>query len=207
MRKTADGPLPASFYARPTLDVARDLLGCTLERGPVRLRIVEVEAYLPGDSANHGFRGRTARNAPMWGPPGRAYVYLCYGLHHLLNLVTEREGVPAAVLIRGCTLLEGEALVRDRRGARWRDLIGPGKVGQALGLDTSWSGKPLWGELRVLPGRAPRAVGTGPRVGIDYAAPADRDAPWRLWDRDALPHLGARSRRGASRRTEPPETA
>ncbi len=187
-------PLPPSFYARPTLEVARDLLGCFVERGPVRLRIVEVEAYLPGDSANHAYRGRTPRNAPMWGPPGHAYVYLCYGMHHMLNFVTEADGVPAAVLLRGCTLVAGEAVVRERRGRRWRDLVGPGKVGQALGLDTSWSGASLQGELRVLPGPPPARVGAGPRVGIDYARPEHREAPWRLWDAEALPRLGRRRR-------------
>ena len=95
-------PLPPSFYDRDALDVAADVIGCELEVGPVRLRITEVEAYrFPGDTDNHARMGRTDRNWPMWGPPGHAYVYLCYGLHHLLNFVTGPEGHAAAVLIRG----------------------------------------------------------------------------------------------------------
>lgn len=172
-------PLLESFYARPTLEVAPDLLGKVIECGMVALRIDEVEAYLPGDSACHAWRGKTARNAPMWGPPGRAYVYLCYGLHQMLNLVTESEGCPAAVLIRGCTALRGVDIVRSRRRGRM-DLKGPGKVGQALGIDTSWSGERLDGRLRVLSGAAPVAYTTGPRVGIDYALPEHREAPWRF---------------------------
>jgi len=172
--------LPPAFYDRPTLDVARDLLGAVVVRGEVRLRIVEAEAYLPGDTAAHASRGRTPRNAPMWGPPGHAYVYLCYGIHHMLNLVTEPDGVPAAVLIRGCEVVGGHELVRARRGRGGLDLIGPGKVGQALGLDTSWSGAPLDGELHVVAGPPPAAVLTSPRVGIDYALPEHRDAPWRF---------------------------
>jgi DNA-3-methyladenine glycosylase len=171
--------LGVDFYARPTLEVARDLLGCRLYRGEVVMEIVETEAYLPGDSANHGYRGRTARNAPMWGPPGRAYVYLCYGIHHLLNLVTEAEGQPAAVLIRGARVLRAEELVRQRRGGRL-DCIGPGKVSQALAVDRSLSGAALDGDLWVGPGSRPARVITGPRVGIDYALAEHRDAPWRF---------------------------
>jgi DNA-3-methyladenine glycosylase len=85
--------LSRQFYARDALDVARDLLGQEFWQGAVGLRITEVEAYrYPDDSANHCRRGLTARNAPMWGPPGHAYVYLCYGLHQMLNLVTNRDG-------------------------------------------------------------------------------------------------------------------
>lgn len=171
--------LPTAFYDRPTLEVAPELLGCEVVCGQVRLRIEEVEAYLPGDSACHAFRGRTPRNAPMWGPPGHAYVYLCYGIHHMLNFVTEAEGRPAAVLLRGCTVVEGRELVRTRRKGKL-DLEGPGKVAQALGLDTSWSGRPLTDALYVAAGTPPGTVVTGPRVGIDYAEPKDRDAPWRF---------------------------
>lgn len=174
-------PLPPSFYDRPTLLVARELLGAELIMGDVVLRIVETEAYLPGDSAAHASRGRTPRNAPMFGPPGHAYVYLCYGLHQMLNLVTEAEGLPAAVLLRGAVVLAGEDLVRQRRGGRL-DCIGPGKLGAALGIDTGWSGAPLDGSrgLREEAGSAPLSVQTGPRVGIDYALPEHRDAPWRF---------------------------
>lgn len=192
-------PLPVDFYARATLEVARDLLGCIIVRGPVRLRIVETEGYLPGDSACHAWKGLTPRTSTLFGPPGRAYVYLCYGIHRLLNFVTETEGTPGAVLVRGCEVVAGHDVVRARRGGRI-DCIGPGKVGQALALDEppkgrkAWSGAPLDGELCVLPGLAPAQVEVGPRVGIDYALPEHRLAPWRF--RAAEPRAGS-ARRGA----------
>jgi DNA-3-methyladenine glycosylase len=171
--------LKASFFDRDTRGVARDLLGCVLVVGQVHLRVVETEAYIPGDSANHSYKGLTPRNAPMWGPPGHLYVYLCYGIHRLLNLVTEAEGRPAAVLLRAGKIEEGEALARARRGGRL-DCIGPGKLSQALGVETAWSGQPLGERLRVLPGEPPAKIQALPRVGIDYAAPQHRDAPWRF---------------------------
>ncbi len=171
-------PLPPTFYDRDAREVALSLLGCVIARGLVRLRIVETEAYLPGDSASHASRGRTPRNAPMFGPPGRAYVYLCYGIHSLLNAVCGPQGTPSAVLIRGCTVLAGAAVVRERRRGKL-DLIGPGKVGAALALDTSWSGQPLCGALSFLPGERPFDIQTAPRVGIDYAQPRHRAALWR----------------------------
>ena len=165
--------------------VARALLGCHLRRGDVTLRITEVEAYRwPDDSANHCRAGRTARNAAMWGPPGRAYVYLCYGVHHLLNLVTHPEGEGAAVLIRACEPVEGLATIRARRGDKRGPVLltGPGKVGAALGLDTTWSHHPLTeaGGLEVRAGAPPPASLSGPRVGIDSARAKDVRAPWRL---------------------------
>jgi DNA-3-methyladenine glycosylase len=178
--------LPRSFYARDALTVARELLGKELRRGRVRLRITEVEAYcFPGDTANHARFGRTARNAPMWGPPGRAYVYLCYGLHWMLNLVTNREGEAAAVLVRAAEPIAGLAQVRARRGMRREGpvlLTGPGKVGQALGLDGTFNDHALYraGGLEVRDGEPPAGLLHGPRVGIDYAEPGDRRAPWRV---------------------------
>jgi DNA-3-methyladenine glycosylase len=165
--------------------VARDLLGCHLRRDAVTLRITEVEAYRwPDDSANHCRAGRTKRNAPMWGPPGRAYVYLCYGIHHLLNLVTNRDGEGAAVLIRACEPIDGLDLVRTRRGGKEGPVLltGPGKVGAALGLDGTWSHHPVTeaGGLEARVGSPPGAILRGPRVGIGYADPADIAAPWRL---------------------------
>ncbi len=177
--------LPQDFYARETLAVARDLLGQLLRRDEVVLRITEVEAYRwPDDTANHCRAGRTKRNAPMWGPPGHAYIYLCYGLHQMLNLVTDVEGHGAAVLIRACEPVDGLDSGRARRGDREGPVLltGPGKVGAALGLDTSWSHHALYepGGLEVLAAPPPVTVLAGPRVGVDYADPEHVAAPWRL---------------------------
>lgn len=176
--------LRQSFFARDTLTVARDLLGKELRHGGVRLRITETEAYTQEDSACHAHRGRTKRSEVMFGPPGRAYVYLCYGIHQMLNIVTEAEGTAAAVLIRSCEPLAGLDLVRERRGGKSGPVLltGPGKVGAALALDTDWTGHPLYGGggLEAHDGPEPSRTLAGPRVGIDYADPVDRDAPWRF---------------------------
>lgn len=179
--------LPQSFYARDALVVAEELLGQHIHHGEVVLRITEVEAYRhPGDTANHCRMGRTPRNAPMWGPGGHAYIYLCYGLHNMLNLVTGRDGEGAAVLIRACEPVRGHELIAARRGVqplRPIALTGPGKVGSALGLDTSFSGQPLFrprGALCVREGSAPSSIVRGPRVGIGYASAEDQLAPYRL---------------------------
>lgn len=183
--------LPQSFYARDAEVVARELLGKLIRHAGVVVRITEVEAYPPNDSASHCRMGRTERNAPMWGPPGHAYVYLCYGLHNMLNVVTNPEGEGAAVLIRACEPVAGTAEIVRRRGGRMPRgpfsppsvlLTGPGKVGQALGLDPSWSHHPLYtpGGLTIHEAPAPRAVLAGPRVGIDFASPADQRARRRL---------------------------
>jgi len=182
--------LSQSFCARDTLDVARELIGQILRRDDVVLRITETEAYcFPNDSANHSRVGRTARNAPMWGPAGYAYVYLCYGLHSMLNIVTQAEGQPAAVLIRACEPLEGLATVEQRRAsARGVALLaGPGRVAAALGLDRSFSGHNLCapGELELCCGKMAQRILVGPRVGIDYALEPDRVAPWRFADADS----------------------
>lgn len=183
-------PLPASFYDRDALDVARDLIGVHLRHGPVTLRITEVEAYRwPDDSANHCHRGRTRRNAAMWGPPGRAYLYLCYGIHHMLNLVTGPEGQGAAVLIRAAEPVEGLALVRQRRGGREGPVLltGPGKLAAALGVDLGFDHHPVTerGGLEARPGSPPARLAFGPRVGIDYASPEHVVAPWRVADADS----------------------
>src|SRR5947209_20250658 len=124
--------LPRSFYARPTAQVARDLLGKTLvydgPAGRRAARIVEVEAYLGSeDPASHAYRGPTLRTAPMFGPPGRSYVYFVYGMYHCVNVVAERAGVAGAVLLRGAEPVEGT-------GDDPRALAGPGKLARALGL-------------------------------------------------------------------------
>lgn len=183
--------LPPSFYRRDCLEVAAELLGKTLWAGAVVLRITEVEAYRSQeDSASHSRMGPTARNAPMWGPGGHAYVYLCYGVHQMLNVVADVEGVGAAVLIRAAEPLAGHAEILARRGVVTlgpASLAGPGKVAQALGVDVGSSGVPLFrrGPLEVREGSRPRAILAGPRVGVDYARPEHRDAPWRLADGDS----------------------
>jgi len=180
-----DAVLPHAHFDRCSVEVARDLLGRRLAMPDgVVLQITETEAYRFDDTACHAHKGRTVRTAPMFGPPGHLYVYLCYGIHHLLNLVTEAEGTAGCVLIRGCTVTAGHALVHARRGGP-RDLGGPGKVGQALGLDVSWSGRPLatarpLDGMAVLEGKPVERFYTTPRIGIDYAEPADRDRPWRF---------------------------
>ena len=168
--------------------VARALLGRVLvsERSRTLLaaRIVEVEAYRGAhDPASHAFRGRTPRNAVMFGPPGHAYVYFTYGMHHCLNVVCGREGVPAAVLLRALAPLAGEALMRRRRGVRDRErlLRGPGCVAQALGRSREHDGAdlvrgPLW-IADGPPRREGRGLVCGPRIGIRAGA----DRPWRFW--------------------------
>jgi DNA-3-methyladenine glycosylase len=182
--------LPQSFFAQPVAVVARDLLGRYLvrERGTpseVVLRITETEAYGgQDDSASHCRAGRTARNAPMWGPPGHAYVYVCYGLHQMLNIVTGREGEGEAVLVRSCETVSGEAIVRARRGDRvgLGVTAGPGNVGAALALDRGFSGAPLFveGALEAHVGAAVADVSIGRRIGVDYASASDRAARLRF---------------------------
>ena len=175
-----------AFYQRPVAEVALGLLGQRLVHGDVELRITEVEAYGgPGDSASHARFGRTARNAPMWGPGGRVYMYLCYGLHHMLNITAEPEGEGAAILVRACEPVAGldEILRRRGLGAAKPDLLaGPGRVAQALGLDLAFSGEPLFrrGGLELHEDEPPEQVLRGPRVGIDFAAAADRKARLRF---------------------------
>lgn len=185
------GPLARQFFARDAVALAPALLGSLIDQDEanVVLRITEVEAYRPDDSACHAFRGPTARNAVMFGSPGRLYVYLCYGIHHMLNIVADREGVGAAVLVRAAEVVAGSEVVRRRRG---RDggpelLAGPGKVAQALGLDRDWNGHDLCapGGIVLRPGPAPRSIAFGPRIGIDYARPDDVAAPWRFADADS----------------------
>ena len=177
--------LSVDFFQRDALSVARDLLGKELRHDEVVLKITEVEAYRwPGDDANHGRAGKTSRNATMWGPAGRAYVYLCYGIHHLLNIVTGAEGSPSAVLIRSCSPLKGLDTIQQRRGTVQgiQLLNGPGKVGQALGLDLSWDGHPVTEKqgLEIHDSPAVTHHLSGPRIGIDFASEPSRSAPWRL---------------------------
>ncbi|HYR52300.1 MAG TPA: DNA-3-methyladenine glycosylase [Candidatus Dormibacteraeota bacterium] len=184
-------PLPRSFYSRPTVTVARELLGSILCRRAdgltLRGRIVETEAYVgEGDLACHARAGRTARTAPLYGPPGLAYVYLTYGMHHLLNAVTEREGMPAAVLIRALEPLDGIEWMEEARGVRTAHLLasGPGKLAQAFGLDLEWNRADLTGpDLWIEPGeRVPdRAVRTSARIGCQNVPEPWATIPWRFY--------------------------
>ena len=185
-------PLPRSFYARPTLEVARDLLGRHLvhDRSGERLvgRIVETEAYGGAlDSASHARRGMTPRNTPMFGPSGHAYIYLIYGLHYMFNLVTEPPGQAGAVLLRAIVPVLGEtSMMKRRHGRRGRDLAnGPGKLTRAMGITLAelnchdlCQGERLW--LESGEPVEDRLVTAGPRVGIAYADARDREAPWRF---------------------------
>lgn len=176
-------PLGRSFFARSALDVAHDLVGRVLVRADEGLaaRVVETEAYLVDDPACHAYRGRTARNAPLWGPPGHAYVYLNYGIHWCLNTATGEDGRAEGCLIRAAEPLGGLDRMAVRRGpVRRRDLLrGPGRLGQGFGLDGSWSGADLCGgsPLHFVDDGARPDVVTGPRVGVSRAA----DLPWRFW--------------------------
>nr|XP_018627188.1 DNA-3-methyladenine glycosylase [Nicotiana tomentosiformis] len=177
--------LTQDFYQIDALDLAPRLLGKFLRRDDVVLQITEVEAYRPNDSACHGRFGKTARTAPVFGPGGHAYVYLCYGLHMMLNVVADKEGIGAAVLIRSCAPISGLGTIQQRRGLENEKpilLAGPGKVGQALGLSTEWSSHALYtaGGLELLDGPEPDEILVGPRVGIEYALPEHANALWRF---------------------------
>ncbi|XP_062167505.1 DNA-3-methyladenine glycosylase isoform X1 [Alnus glutinosa] len=177
--------LSPEFCLIDALDLAPRLLGKHLRRDDVVLRITEVEAYRPNDSACHGRFGITARTAPVFGRGGHAYVYLCYGLHTMLNVVADKEGVGAAVLIRSCAPISGLDTIQHRRGQKTDKpvlLTGPGKIGQALGLSTEWSNHCLYapGGLELLDGPEPEKILIGPRVGIEYALPEHVNALWRF---------------------------
>jgi DNA-3-methyladenine glycosylase len=167
---------------------ARALLGRLLVREGVTLRITEVEAYGgPEDSASHARHGRTARNEPIWGPPGRAYLYFCYGMHWMLNVVTGPKGEASAVLIRGAEVLTGLDRVLIRRKAAKDSAhlcAGPGKVAQALGLDRTFDGHDLLasGGLELREGPPPQMILSGPRLGIGFATTEDQARPWRFAD-------------------------
>jgi len=181
-------PLPRAFYRRPVVALARALLGrelvCEGRGGRVSGIIVETEAYRGvDDPASHAYRGRTARNRTMFGPPGHAYVYRSYGVHLCLNLVAGSPGRPAAVLLRALAPLQGLALMRRRRGITATDALarGPGNLGRALGLTPGHDGADLTRGRLWLSDRRPRRFGlpvtAGPRIGITRA----RARPWRFW--------------------------
>ena len=191
--------LPRDFYQRPTLDVARDLIGKVLVHetpaGRAAGAIVEAEAYIgESDPACHAAPGPTRRNAPLYGPPGIAYVYLNYGIHYLVNAVTEAEGWPAAVLIRALDPLDGIAVMRRRRaramkGRAVRSAVGalpaheicrgPGNLTMAMGITLAENRLDLLGSRLYVEDRglAVGPIAWGPRIGIRVGT----ESPWRAW--------------------------
>jgi len=178
-------PLSRRFFARQTLQVARDLLGHLLvhdtPQGQVVGRIVEVEAYRgPTDPASHAFR-RTPRSQIMWGRPGTAYVYFTYGNHYCMNVVTEPEGRAGAILLRAVEPVGGTEIMRQNRGVHDDRLLasGPGRLTQAFGVDRAHNGADLGHPpLYLARGRTARVpVRTGPRIGIRVAVAR----PWRFY--------------------------
>ncbi len=185
-------PLPRTFYDRPTLTVARELLGARLVRilnGKLLSGLItETEAYISeNDQACHAKAGLTPRTAVMYGPPGHAYVYFTYGNHWMLNIVTEREGFPAAVLIRAIQPMDGLEIMARRRSGR--DTFGPGKLTQAMGitgnengLDLTEKNSRLWVEAGR---RVPTALVTkGPRVGLNNTPEPWKSKLWRFLVKD-----------------------
>jgi DNA-3-methyladenine glycosylase len=182
--------LSRSFYSRSTLQVASDLIGKVLVRdfGGQRLagKIVETEAYVgPHDLACHASKGHTARTSIMFGPAGYAYVYMIYGFYFCLNVVTERQGYPAAVLIRGLEPLENLEFMRQLRNNPERDTnvaSGPGKLCMAMSIDKRLNGEDLLGATLWIEDRNLDSVPilTSPRVGVDYAGEY-KNKPWRFY--------------------------
>jgi DNA-3-methyladenine glycosylase len=177
-----------SFFDRPAAVVAPELLGCVVEHdtpeGHVAVRLTEVEAYQGAlDPGSHAFRGMTPRNAVMFGEPGHVYVYFTYGMHFCMNLVCDKVGTAAAVLLRAGEVVEGVDLASRRRGSPPRDLArGPARLAVALGVGRAQYGLDACdpaGPLRVLRSsqRAGGEVLTGPRVGLSAGA----DTAWRFW--------------------------
>ena len=174
--------LAASFYERPVVTVARDLIGCVVQHGACAGVIVETEAYHDSEPASHAFVGLTKRTKTLFGPPGHAYVYRSYGIHALLNAVCEPEGVGAAVLIRALEPIEGIELMRARRGLEsLRGLCsGPGKLTQALGIELVDNGVDLE--------RGPVTISERPAAWQDVTVSVDRrvgitkavELPWRF---------------------------
>ncbi|MFE5144583.1 DNA-3-methyladenine glycosylase [Streptomyces fagopyri] len=185
-------PLTREFFDRPVLEVAPDLLGRVLVRatpdGPIELRLTEVEAYDgPDDPGSHAYRGRTARNGVMFGPPGHVYVYFTYGMWFCMNLVCGPAGRPSGVLLRGGEVIEGAELARKRRLSARNDkelAKGPARLATALGVDRSLDGAdacaPEGGPLTLLRGTPVGSdqVRNGPRTGV---AGDGGVHPWRFW--------------------------
>jgi DNA-3-methyladenine glycosylase len=201
--------LDRSFYGRTTLQVASDLIGKVLVRRykgqNLAGKIIETEAYIgPLDLACHASKGKTARTSIMFGPPGFSYVYMIYGFYFCLNVVTEAEGFPAAVLIRAVEPLENIRIMRNLRSRPQSDTniaSGPGKLCMAMSIDkslnaTDLTGAALWIEDRSVP---PGPIETGPRIGVDYAGEY-KDKPWRFLER-GNPHVSHFRRKAYESRT------
>jgi DNA-3-methyladenine glycosylase len=181
MASVAGDRLEAGFFARSVHEVARDLIGCRLFYGGCGGIVVETESYERDDPACHAYVGLTRRTAPLFGPPGRAYVYLSYGIHSLLNAVSEPEGDAAAVLIRALEPTDKLEEMRARRGERpdYDLCSGPGKLTEALGVGLEANGADLSRDPFLLLPRERSWRGevvTGPRVGITKAV----ERPWRF---------------------------
>ena len=187
-----NAPLPRSFFSRPTLTVARESVGKRLlkrETDGTRLAgvIVEVEAYIgETDLACHARSGLTARTEPLYGPPGSAYVYFTYGMHWMLNFVTEYEGFPAAVLLRALQPTQGVSVMQARRKRSQAELTnGPAKVTQAFDIDRSWNGYDLCAPESCLfltygPSDIETIPATHPRVGLGSTPEPWRSLPWNF---------------------------
>jgi DNA-3-methyladenine glycosylase len=179
--------LERHFFGRDSLVVAPELLGKILVAGECAGRIVEVEAYRADDPASHAYRGRTARNAVMFGPPGFLYVYFTYGMHHCANVVTGDEGDGQAVLLRAVAPIRGIDLMSARRGGRAALADGPAKLCQAFGIDRRHDGSDLCadGAVTIVDDGTPPPVDavTTPRIGITRAI----DQPWRWVSSDPSP--------------------
>lgn len=174
-QKPKSKPLPHAFFERNTLDVARELIGKQLVYNDFHGIITETEAYFGGDAASHASRGKTPRNAPMFGPAGRTYIYLIYGIYHCLNIVTEAEGFPGAVLIRGLYLMQEDVI-----------LNGPGKLCRHLSITIQQNEVSLstTNDFYVADINFSPSFECTPRIGISKA----KEKPWRFVVKDTSKH-------------------
>ncbi|MDT0344898.1 DNA-3-methyladenine glycosylase [Streptomyces litchfieldiae] len=214
-------PVPRDFFDRPVLEIAPELLGRTLVRtlgdGEITLRLTEVEAYAGElDPGSHAYRGRTQRNATMFGPPGHAYVYFTYGMWHCLNLVCGPPGQAGGILLRAGEVLTGTDLTRRRRPTARRDAElarGPARLATALDVDRTLDGTDVCGPdrrapLRLLHGTPVprRRISNGPRTGVGGDGAAH---PWRFWiadDPTVSPYRAHQPRRRKTRLDAPVAT-
>ena len=211
-------PVTEAFLARPVLDVARDLLDCTITHAGVTVRITETEAYAGlGDPGSHGFRGPTPRTQVLFGPAGALYVYFTYGMHWCANLVTGLNGVGSAVLLRAGEVVDGTEVARERRGGGQRSIPerdlarGPARLAVALGLTGAQNGIQTLEPGSPVMVRHPQSarqssasvaaapdVLTGPRVGVSGPGGDGTAYPWRFWlagDPTVSPYRAAVPRR------------